>query len=573
MAWPPKWMDPIRDKYAEWNAWYSGEPSELSKAYGGGGVGIDTWVQNRPSQYRGGVFGALARAMWGSPIKNDSSDQNKLHIPIASDIAAMSADLLFGEPPSITIDKKAARGVATKKAVEDLEDKDGLWVSMREGAEVCSAGGSTYLVSVWDDTVHDRPWVTVYPADVAAPEFVFGRLRAVTFWRVLYAENGGAVWRHLERHDVGVISHGLYEGTQRELGELRPLDAFGSQFPDMQTLAAQESAASSDRIVEIDTGIDRLTVEHVPNMLPNRIWRTIPGAAALGRSDYSGIENPMAALDIAWTSWMRDIRLARSRLIGPQSAVQSIGKGQGGFFDTDSELLLGLNLPANPDQEPLQMIQFNIRVEEHERTTQALKEAIVRGAGYSIQAYSGTTAGAALTATEVAAHQQTSLMTRDRKIQYFSPAVKGVTQTHLLLLGAQFGSAVDAEAPLIEFPDGVSESPQEIAAYIAAMDGARAISTWTKVERSNPDWDEPKIKEEVGRIEGSDLAQQAGALLQIGNAMTAIGTAVQLGTLPQADADKLIARVTGVDVNIQKTDPKPTATPAANGRQPAQLAR
>lgn len=567
MSWPPKWMDPIRDKYCEWNAWYSGEPSELQKAYGGAGVGIDTWVQNRPSQYRGGIVGAIARAMWGAPTVNDSSDQNKLHVPIASDIAAMSADLLFGEPPGILVDKKAARATETKKAVDDLIS-DGLFVSLREGAEVCASGGSTYLTSVWDDTVHDRPWFTVYPADVAVPEFVFGRLRAVTFWRVLRAENGGTVWRHLEKHEMGVISHGLYEGTQRELGELRPLNAFGATFPDMQALAAQESAASSDRIVNIETGIQRLTVEHVPNMLPNRIWRGVPGAGSLGRSDYSGIENPMASLDIVWTSWMRDIRLARSRLVGSQAAIQSIGPGKGGYFDTDSELLLGLNMPGTPEAEPLQMIQFNIRVEEHERTTQALKEAIVRGAGYSIQAYSGTTEGTALTATEVAAHQQTSLMTRDKKIQYWTPAVEGVVQTHLQLLSEKFGITVDDEAPLIEFPDGVSESPQEVAQYIAAMDGARAISTWTKVEKANPDWDDTKIKEEVGRIEGSDLAQQAGALLQIGNAMTAIGTAVQLGTLPQADADRLIARVTGVDVNIQKPTPQPAQAAGAspNGR-------
>ncbi|TDT42585.1 hypothetical protein EV562_101555 [Streptomyces sp. BK208] len=49
-----------------------------------------------------------------------------------------------------------------------------------------------------------------YASDRAVPEFSYGTLRAVTFWRELPGGDNDTVWRHLERCERGRIVHALY---------------------------------------------------------------------------------------------------------------------------------------------------------------------------------------------------------------------------------------------------------------------------------------------------------------------------------------------------------------------------
>jgi hypothetical protein len=553
--WPPRRLDPVWAKQAEWAAWYSGDPRRLSELYGGDPTISDGWVQNRSSQYRGGIVGAFSRMVWGKPVTNNAQkDEDRLHVPIAGDIASISADLLFGEPPKLT-------STASQDQLDNYIE-DGLFPKMREAAEAQSGIGGVYLVNVWDKAIHPRPWITAVQADVGVSEFSRDRLSAVTFWRVMKSESG-KVWRHLERHEPGRILHALYEGTNEILGQKVPLVELGAEYPDLLAIAA--SLSNGD---VIETGLDRLTVRYCPNMLPNRIWREVPGAAPIGRSDYAGIEDLMASLDFVWTSWLRDIDLARSRLIVPQNAVDSLGEGQGAVFDSDRKLLLALSMSPSPDQDEITMVQFTIRVEEHERTTAALTSQIVNSAGYSAYDYSGESEGSALTATEIVQKRRKSLMTRDKKIQYVSPELAEATLTNLMLERSIFGRNVTLELPDVEFPDGVSESPQEVAQYVSLLESAKALSVDTKVRMVHPDWDDARVEKEVAAIIGSDLAQQAQGLSQIGTALTSIGTAVSLGALSQADADALVKRVTGVDMDMGQ--PATAQVPSVNGRGSAE---
>ena len=78
-----------------------------------------------------------------------------------------------------------------------------------------SAASAT--TSGWDHDVADHPLLDVVHADAAVPEFRWGILTAVTFWRVVSEDNSQVV-RHLERHEPGVIFHGLYRGSKDKLG-------------------------------------------------------------------------------------------------------------------------------------------------------------------------------------------------------------------------------------------------------------------------------------------------------------------------------------------------------------------
>ncbi len=151
---------------------------------------------------------------------------------------------------------------------------------------------------------HRYPGRLPADADGAAPEFAHGDiLKAVTFWTVLLCD-GTHVVRHLERHEPGMILHGVYDGTEQNLGKPIALDAFDAtrDLPPVRALPIGK----------------RLAVAYIPNTMFAPDWRDIPGASGLGTSDYQGAETFLSAIDETYTSWMRDIRLAKSRIIVPE---------------------------------------------------------------------------------------------------------------------------------------------------------------------------------------------------------------------------------------------------------------
>lgn len=484
VLWPPPALVPVQAQLNTWAAWYEGDAGSLASAYAQPGYIA------RPSQYRGGVVGSLARWFWGTPPAG-GEQRTKLHVPVAADIAAMSGDLLFSDPPQLVADD------ATTQARLDGYVDAGLWSSMREAAEIGAAMGGVYLRTVWDAGVADRPWISAVHPDAAVPEWSWGRLSAVTFWQVVEAA-GERVVRLLERHEPGFIRYGLYDGSKEILGRLVPLTDHAA------TAGLAPLLTDGDAIA---TGYPRLTAAYVPNIKPNRVWRNVPAGADLGRSDYSGVEPLMDALDEVWSSWMRDIRLAKARLVVPQAALMSLGKGQGATFDTEAEILVGLNIGADVDQQGITPVQFNIRVAEHQATAETLVEQIIRGAGYSMQTFSANGDTAAVTATEVVARERRSLTTRKRKIRYWTPALMDALTALLAVDVAAFRpSGVSVQAPRVEFPDAVSADPKDTAQTLALLHQAEAASTEVKVRMLHPGWDDEAVAQEVAAIAGTDPA-------------------------------------------------------------------
>lgn len=482
VEWPPQPLGCVYDRLAAWSAWYSGDPDELSNLYGNPtAIPRDRTAANRavnhPSQYRGGIVGRFARWFWGEPTPLGER-RTKLHVPIAGDIAATSADLLFSEPPTLTVDD------ATTQARLDELTGDGLHATLLEAAEVCAALGGVFLRVCWDKETAARPWLSPVHADAAAAEWRWGRLSAVTFWRCIH-DDGATVVRHLERHEPGVILHGVYKGTQDSLGRPEPLDAYPA------------TAGLADTI---PTGVDALTAGYVPNMRPNRMWRNVPAAAHLGRSDLAGVESFMDALDETYSSWMRDIRIGKARLIVPGVYLESNGRGQGARFDNEREVYEELNmLPGQTGQPAITPAQFAIRVAEHQATATDLAAQILRTAGYSTQTL-GLVGEAAATATEVVARERRSYVTRDRKIMYWRPAIAELLETLLAVDVAVFGSGVKPQRPDLHFGDGVSEDPESVARTLQLLTAAEAASTETKVRMLHPDWDDQRVSKEVEAI-------------------------------------------------------------------------
>ncbi|WP_432182044.1 phage portal protein [Streptomyces sp. NBC_00063] len=497
IAWPPPYLAPALDSMHAWDSWWSGDTDRLEQLYGGStGGGPDP----KRMQYAGGVVGRIARWWWGTPTA-PGERRTKMHVPIAGDLCGGSADLLFSEPPKLVVDH-----TPTQDRLDVLAD-DGMLATLQTAAEVGAALGGVYLRPVYDRDVADRPWLVAEHADRAVPEFTWGRLSAVTFWRVV-GEDDGQVWRHLERHEPGVILHGLYQGTREKLGRPVPLE---------DSPATEGYAGIVNDDGGIETGFDLLDVSYIPNQA-SRKWRCRPRLADLGRSDLDGIEPLMDALDETYSSWMRDIRLGKGRILVPNAYLQSQGPGRGASWNPDQEAFAGLEMLARGDSgTQLTVAQFAIRVNEHRDTAEDLVNQILRSAGYSGQTF-GLGGDIAVTATETVAKERRSMTTRGRKILRWRPALSHAIEALLAVDCQVFGGGVAPQRPGIEFEDSVQEDPLSLANTADVLRRAQAASTDTLVRMAHPEWDEKQVQAEVALIQG-----ESG---------TAVPDPMQVGDLP-----------------------------------------
>jgi A118 family predicted phage portal protein len=487
--WPPPQLAPVFNRMAQWDAWYTGDPDCLASIYGGqtssdpGGTGF---YASQRGGFAGRVVNAVTRWFWGRPIPT-GEQRTKLHIPLAADIARTSASLLFSEPPKLRSDDSATQ------ARLDTIAGDAFHATLLEGAELAAGpGGGVYLRVCWNKALRPAPWTDAVSADMAVPEWQSGQLSAVTFWRDVRTD-GQTVWRHLERHEPGWIIQGLYKGSRDKLGVRVPLE----DDPTTAPLAATVNEAGA-----VATGIQLLTATYIPNIRPNRLWRGVPAAARLGRSDLSGVEPLLDALDEAWSSWMRDLRNGKGRIIVANSMLTSNGPGKGASWEAEREIYTGLEMLNRPGDgtKPFDIVQFQIRVQEHSDTCDALFEQIVSSAGYSAASF-GAKGDVAITATEVVARNRQSFTTRDTKVVYWRPGLIDHLNALLAIDKAVFGTANQPD-PSVEFADSVSEDPQTVATTANLLRQAQAASTDTLVRMQHKDWDEKQVAAEVQRITG-----------------------------------------------------------------------
>ncbi|ARF55995.1 phage portal protein [Streptomyces gilvosporeus] len=467
IPWPPQqFADEYREMRVD-DAWYSGDRDRLAAVYA------------RTPRRENGL-----RRLWSRRPEAPLRPETRMHIPLAADIASTSAALLFSEPPTFTVDDTAAQ-----QRLDYFAEAGGIANTLIEAAEVAAALGGVYLRVTWDRELVDRPLLTVVHADCALPEFRYGILTAVTFWHELPSDSA-TVWRHLERHEPGAILHGLYQGSADRLGVRVPL----TEHPDVAGLV--DSLGEQGDVIE--TGLpDALTAAYVPNIRPNRKRR----GSLLGRSDFQDpIHDLFDALDTTWSSWMRDIRLARARLIVPDGYLRDNGPGQGATFDQDREIWTPLAIPPTEQGAGITLSQFAIRVAEHQSTAEAIVRQAVEAASYSAQTF-GLGDGPAVTATEVTARERRSMITRDVKGRYWAPALVDMLHVMLRLDRILGYSTVNADQrPRLQFGDAVSEDPQTTAQTLALIAQAEAASTDTKVRTLHPDWDDARVQAEVDRI-------------------------------------------------------------------------
>ena len=460
MAWPPSGAVP--SAVSTWRAWYAGNPAQLAAEAA------------PPAENR------YARAFffWRRQRQPTSVRQPPpLHVPLAAEIAQTSADLLFGEMPDLQVSKPVS------DRLDELISETGVANTLLEAAEVCAAISGVYLRVSWDKAVSDMPFLTTIPADRAVPEFASGRLQAVTFWRELPGESR-SVWRHLERHEPGYITHGLYYGDKTTLGDKMPL-------------AAHPQTADLEEVIEIPKEIPGgMLAWYVPNMRP---LHDAPGSPH-GRADIAGAESLLDALDEAWSSWARDVRLGKARIILPHDALDPANRdrGAGRYFDHDREIFTELD-GMDPKEMSILASQPAIRAPEHEQTVMDLIERIVSKCGYSPQTFGLRIEGRAESGTALRLREAKTYQTIDRKRRYWAPALKSALAAMLAVDRVVFGRPTVIETPVIVWPEPHATA-MEIAQTLTMLRTAEAVSVETAVRMAQPDLDEDGVAEEVARI-------------------------------------------------------------------------
>lgn len=501
--WPPRAISPMLASIRFWSAWFSGDPDQLYWTYYNiaensqtgrsffGTTGEAALPGGYAGRTRSGLLGSVQRTFWGTRLPAGEK-RSKLHVPLAGDIAGMSADLLYAKRPELAL-PDSVRDDATSAWLGNLFDDD-MHATLLESEEICSALGGVFLRANYDTALSDRAWLDVVHPDAAVPTFVRGRLTQVTFWRVIH-DSGAQVIRHLETHDVqsNTITHEAYDGTQTELGSWAPLSAFDLTAP-LEELTIDGVLTMPDLPPDADT------VVYIPNMRPNRLWRDIAELTYMGRSDYAGITGVMDSLDETYSLWIKEVRLARLRLIVPDTYLDNLGPGKGAILDLEREAFVPMKMLAGAADNPqITANQFAIRWQEHQSTAEKLVSEAVRGAGYSEQTFgeAGTTA---MTATEVESRERRTLLTRSKKTNYRRPRLADIVYTLMCMDRTYYRKPITPQRPDVTFPDAVLPSTSELAQTALTLHNAQAASVETLVAMVHPDWTPEQVAQEVAAI-------------------------------------------------------------------------
>lgn len=491
-AWPPINVAHIHEDYAIWSAWYANDINMLRNVYSVNGT-------PGPAGARRGFINRVADWFWTPKTSDGEAGISKLHVPIASDLCQVSADLLYSEPPTFTVEDNKGKNAKVQERL-DLITGAGFDQTLIASGEVAAALGGSYLRATWDDSLYKHVFLTKVDADGAIPTFRYGRLVEVTFWRVVDVD-GTIFTRHLEHHSlnsfgIGVIEQALYQGSATDIGVRIPL---------ADSPATKHLAPMVDGDSVISTQTPGLAVEYLPNMTPTRKWRTDPHGAYLGRSDLDGIEPLLDAFDRTYSSLMRDLEIGKGRLVVPSYMMNDLGPGKGAAFDNDRAIIsevLAAPGAATDSKLAIEKVQFDIRVTEHLEMAAALLAQIVRTAGYSSQTFGEKDdSGGDKTATEVTAKERRSYLTRDRKIRAATPGLERILFKALDMDAALFSTGLVASPVTVAFADAVQTPLEALAATVNLLRQAESASIETRLLILHPDWDEKQISIEAGKIQ------------------------------------------------------------------------
>ncbi len=468
--------DNLQQRQIEWMIWYSGVPERIANYY-------DEFLNTFSP--RGGAQNVK---FWG----NQNSEQNNdfVHLPIAGDVAAVSANLLFSEPPEIE---------TTQTRLEEALEENKFGQRIVHAAEISAAAGGVYLKVDTDQSQSEYPIVSIRYPDSAIPEFMpNGDLKAIKFHRVFVEED--KMYRLYEERKID-------NGLKVEFVLRRVKDG-----KDGKRVNLNETEETKNLKPAYYPNYDRLGVVYIPNMLPNKQFPK----SHEGISDYASCISLMDSLDEAWTSWVNDVTLGQGRVFVDKEILTM--ENEKFRFDPYQRVLMKVDMSSanmgDGTNKPIESVQFDIRADDHLKTCQSLTEQIISLSGYSPQSFGMDINGQAESGTALRIRERKSMLTKQKKSRYWMYGIQDfLTQMQEIDIRSNLSGSYNVETPSVVLADSVVRDPREVSETIRNLSMAEAISTYAKVKRANEDWTEEQIEEEVKKIQqerGMPLPEEMG---------------------------------------------------------------
>lgn len=459
----------------------------------------DTRVEYRQKYYRKHIAAYSGDRIELNATSNDGmfwmrQSKCKMHVPVAADIAAVSANLLFSEEPTFTCYDEETEDNESKQQgrLDELVEKNNIRGKLNEAAESCAALGDVYLKLNYRKDEIDYPVLTVIPADAAWPEYLLGVLKGIHFFSVLKRDfHTGAITRIYELYEPGKITMAIYEGDDETLGQ------------DLGDQALRQYGFER----EIKPPVDDMLAVHIPNMLPNRMFRDM----AMGRSDYDELRDLMDSLDETYSSWMRDIRLGKARTIvpaeylkrKPQEMLDGLAQSASWEFDPDVETYVTIDMSdANGNTPGITLQQFAIRSGEYSATCTELLRNIVTVAGYAPQTFGLDIIGMAQSGTALHIREKKSYDTRGKKQTYWKSPLESIMTAMIHLDNALWpdkGSDADDRVK-VKFADAAANDISTMSNALQLLEAANSASIETRIQMLHPDWTMKQVAEEAKRL-------------------------------------------------------------------------
>lgn len=435
------------------------------------------WYSGDPDSLRNNI--ASRNTFW------KSSEEIKVHVPIAADIAAMSAGMIFATSPEITCeDKKTQERIAEVMKLADV------YSVLLRAAELASVYGGVFLKWAWDATTDTFPRLVAVPADSGMPKFINGKVTEITFWCKVREDENGTVYRLQETYTPdGHIASALLKGDESNLGSVIPL----TSIP--ETANVQQDANS---------GTETMLAFYVPNILPNRIRPHLP----IGRSDFEGLYGLFDALDEAYSAMQRETRLTKTTVIVPAEYLRRGSEMFGGkkaaefTFSNGSGAFTALDIDSDRTSSPITIVNPEIRAESRIAVCDNLIKRILSLAGYAPQSAGLDIDGSAESGTALSVRERKSIRTTETKKTYWWHAINDIIRAMLRLDKKVFKSAVNPEEAFsVELPTNNQPDIGQLAQIVEQLERAGAVSIQTKVTMLHPEWSEEQIAEEIARIQ------------------------------------------------------------------------
>lgn len=427
-----------------------------------------------------------------------SMEDIKVHVPLAADIAALSAGMIFADSPKIS----CADDEKTEVRIEEIMTEAGIYSTLLQAAELASVFGGVFLKWSWD-IADGFPRLSAVPANAGLPTWAGGKVVKIQFWSIVREdEQTGAIWRLEETYTPdGRIRSKLYRGDENDLGR------------DHELTAIEETKGIKP---EAFCGAETMLAFYVPNILPNRKKPHLK----FGRSDFDGLFGLFDELDEAYSAIQRETRMTKTTVIVPAEYLRKrdsiFGSGNPAcrenqwVYANNTGAFTALDIDSDRQSSPITIVNPELRAESRLAVCDDLVRRILSMAGYAPQSAGLDISGSAESGTALNVRERKSIRTTETKKTYWWHALKDIIRAMLRLDAAVFRSGVNPEAEFsVELPANAQPDISQLAEVVEQLERAGAVSTETKVNMLHPDWSEEQRAEELERIRAEQNAAAA----------------------------------------------------------------